>query len=540
MRRVAQTIRKGGAVIESIFLSLLTIVCAATEPATAPASTRPAADTRPRLAIVDFEPAPDSDSRDAWVPVAIEELLCRRLQRVPDLLVVPTVRLYQARNELAEPNTVPPWPDVVRGLGASYLLTGRCRGPDNAVSVELNLQRVDDPTFVEQRVTLPAGRVFAALDDVTRWTLERLKLLPLPDAVAGPVFAPPCESPLPVEYYARAVAAVRADKPREALRYATESQACDWRFRPALLLLAQVEAQFGPSGRDSAARRLRGLSDLARMDADPFDRVRAELGQSLLLQVDGGFEAACTRAETALAMAYELRDVYGQMAAITALCDVYLLQPLPETLPSSAEARLTFARNSTARAAEWQNVLLDMLEGLGDRLAGLPAANKLALIYERLGQSEAAFDVHKRTLAMATALGSRRHEATAWLYLGQWYRGQQRWPEALDAMSRCLTLADESSKPGVRVALGEVYQGMNLPEEALAQYELAYEQVRKTDDLSNQFTCLREIASARMKLGRRDKAIAALQEAIDIAHALELRDEQRLREQLETWKAGGT
>ncbi len=38
----------------------------------------------------------------------------------------------------------------------------------------------------------------------------------------------------------------------------------------------------------------------------------------------------------------------------------------------------------------------------------------------------------------------------------------------------------------------------------------------------------------------RDKAIAALQEAIDLAHVLELRDEQRLREQLEQWKTGGT
>ena len=354
------------------------------------------------------------------------------------------------------------------------------------------------------------------------------------------VFAPPSASPLPLEYYARAVAAMRAEQPREAVRCATEALDCDKRFRPALLLLAQVESQLGPAARESAARRLRALADLARVEADPYDRVRAEIGRSLLLQAEGAYEAACTRAETALSVSYELQDVYGQMAAMTTLCDLYLLWTPAPNVELSAEARQAFARSNMARAAQWQRILLDMLISLDDVLAGLPAANKLALIHERLGQPEAALELHQKTLAMATALHSRRHEATAWMYLGQWYRAQQRWPEALDAITRCLALAEETSQPAVRVALGEVYQAMNLPEEGLAQFELAYDQVRKTDDLANQFTCLREIAEARMKLGRREKAITALQEALDIAHALELREEPRLREQLEAWKAGGT
>jgi tetratricopeptide (TPR) repeat protein len=287
-------------------------------------------------------------------------------------------------------------------------------------------------------------------------------------------------------------------------------------------------------------RRLRALLDLARLEADPSDRIRAEIAQCLLLQADGTFDAAYTRAETALALAYEQRDTYGQMAAITAICDLYLLRPLPDAPQVPPAARSAFLHSNLTRAAEWQTILLDMLDGLGDVLAGLPAANKLALIDEQLGLPDVALEMHQRTLRLATELGSRHHQATAWLYLGQWYSRQTRWPEALDAVTRCLALADEASKPAVRIALGEVYRAMELHAESLAQFELAYEQVRKTDDLLNQFTCLREIATARMKLGRRENAILALQEAIDVAHALELREEPTLRKQLAAWKAGGT
>jgi tetratricopeptide (TPR) repeat protein len=493
------------------------------------------------LAVVDFEAAPGGDPRDAWVPVALEELLARRLRYVPGLLVVPTVRLYQGRNELQEPGAAPPpWVEVLRGLGAGYWLSGRCQGAGDAVSVELVLQPVGESVPTEQRVTIPAARLFETLDQATRWVLERLRITALEEAVTEQVFRLPSRSPSAVEYYARAFSAMRADKPRDALRYASQSLDSDKRFRPALALLAQLELQLGPSGRGSAGRRLRALADLARLENDALDRARAEIGQSLLLQVEGAFEAACTRAETALALAYEQRDVYGQLAAITAISDAYLLRPVPSTPELPPEARETLARQSLRHAADWQSELVEMLDRLGDLLGGLPAASKLALIYEQLEEPEQALKTHQRALAMANRLGSRRHQATAWLYLGQWYHDQQRWSEALDAVSRCLALADEQSKPPVRMALAAVYQAMNLHEEALAQYELAYEQVRKAEDLMSQFTCLREIASARMKLGRRELAIGTLQQAIDLAHVLELREEKRLREELETWKQGGT
>jgi tetratricopeptide (TPR) repeat protein len=523
-------------------VALAALTCSAAQgPASAPTSAPVRADARPRLAVVAFEPEPGGDGRDAWIAVAFQELLARRLQRVPGLVVLPTIRLYQARDELTDPGTpAPEWPDIVRALGATCMLSGRCRGPDNSAALDLTFRQVRDSAAPPLQTNIPAGRLFETLDRATRSTLDMLGLADLPPQVATQVFATPSRTTTAVEYYALAVAATRANNARAALRHASLALDADSRFRPALALLAQLEVQLGPSGRGSAARRLRALGDLARFENDPFDRARAELGQALLAQIDGADEAAYTRAETALTIAFEHDDLYGQLAAITTLCDCFLLRSPPVAPDLSPQAGAAYMRECLKQAAEWQALLVETLDALGDVTGGLPAVNKLALIYERLGDTEQAFRMHERTLALATTLNSHRQQATAWLFLGQWYRNQQHWSEALDAVTRCLALADEASKPTVRLILGGIYRGMALHEEALAQFELAYEQVRKADELADQLSCLREIAATRMQLGRREKAIAALQEAIDIAHVLELREEKDLRAELEIWKANGT
>ncbi len=504
----------------------------------APADAR-VPDTRPRLAVVDFQCEPGGDERDAWIATALEELLARRLQRVPDLAVIPTIRAYQARREILEPNEPPPpWNDVVRGLGGQLMLVGACHGPDHAVELRLALTRATTREHVA-RVSLGPSRIFELLDDATRWVLTQLDVPPLDPTLEAALFEPPSPVTSAVEYYARAVSATRADRQREALRYAALAVDADRQFRPALLVLANLELQLGPGTRSTAERRLRVIGDLARLDNDPFDRVRAEIGQALVLQAEGAFDAAYMRAETALVLAWQHRDIYGEFAALTTLCDSFLLRPppsVPDLPPAAAE---TYARECLRRAAEWQALLVDALEARGDVLAGLPAANKLALIYERVASPEEALAMHRRTLAMADTLGSRRHQATAWLYLGQWHRSRQSWAEAIDAVTRCLALTHAEARPAVRVTLGGVYRDMGLIEQALTQFEQAYEEVRRGDGLLDQYVCLREIARSRMQLGRRAEAIVALQDAIDLAHALELRDEQDLRKDLERWKSGG-
>jgi histidinol-phosphate/aromatic aminotransferase/cobyric acid decarboxylase-like protein len=127
------------------------------------------------------------------------------------------------------------------------------------------------------------------------------------------------------------------------------------------------------------------------------------------------------------------------------------MRRLPE---ADAPRRQLAERQNLRRAAEWQEVGLELLGRLGDSVAEAPAANKLALTYERLGDAQRALALHQRTLAAAQRCGSRRNQATAWLYIGQCQQREQRWQEAEEAVSRCLELSAESMKPLARAALG--------------------------------------------------------------------------------------
>ncbi len=541
LEALSRTSRLGstiGAVLGSVLL-LLAAPSIAQLPTTtsAPATTQPG-EPRPRVAVVGFEPDAAGDQRDAWLATAFEELLTWRLRRVPALIAIPTIRLHQGRLELQEPDAPPPpWPKVAGGLGATHILSGRCIGSATAVGLELTLVRISDPTTTPDRVAIPAGRLFDVVDEATRWVLARFDATELPESVAKRVFAPPSRSLSAVEYFAQATAAAREERLREALRWATRSVESDDRFRPGLGLLAQLELQTGPAGRESAAGRLRVLSDLARREGDAPDRANAELALSLLSQTEGASEAAHTRAQTALTLAVENGDVYSQVAALGWLADLYVTWQPAAGANLTEDTRQRLEHDNLERAVQRQRALLGLLDRLGDSIAALPAASKLALAYERLGDANGALEVHQRTLRTAQALGSRRHEATALIYLGQWYRNHERWQEAIDALNRCLELADAKSKPAVRIALGGVYQAMRSPEQALAQFDQAHQQLRNTDDLPNQVTCLREMARLRMLLGRRQEAITAIQEAIDIAHAMEAPEEESLRAELADWTA---
>jgi len=302
--------------------------------------------------------------------------------------------------------------------------------------------------------------------------------------------------------------------------------------------MAKIELRTSAATRVRADVHLRRVKQLAANRGDALSEAEFELTEGLLLLMTRSFDPARQRFESALAAAFARDDPYGQIAALNSLCDFWLSYELPIRGELSADALGRFSEHKLRRAAEWQVLVLEMLQQLGDVIAEAPAANKLALIYERLNESERALAMHKQAVAAAQKTGSVRNEATSWLFLGQWYQRQKRWHEALGATSRCLALATDEAKPKVRIALAEIYRDMSLPREALGQYEAAYEALAGRDELTeHQFRCLRAIAELRMELGEHGEAIKRLAEALDIAQVLGLADEGTVRRQLEQWKS---
>jgi tetratricopeptide (TPR) repeat protein len=516
----------------ALALALSCPLAAASEPDTP-------APPRTLVAVSGFEMDAGCDSRDAWMAVALEETLTWRLKRVQGIVAIPTVRLHQAARELGDAQEADRSSlNVARLLGAHFLLKGTVRGTPDRVSLRLALRNAREREAPPRETELAADRLFEALDEATRWVLAQLQPGPLDERVQRVIFGPPARSPSALEYHAKALDAVRAERLREAAYFASEAVSYDLRYRPALLLLAQLELRGDWNSRMMAIRRLRALAELARWTGDLLDRAEIELTHGLVLDLSETEDAGLTRFENALALAHEAGDVYGQLGAMNAICDHYLSRRAPASVPLTPQQTGRYVSSNLREAARWQQLVLDELTSLGDVIAQVPTTNKLALIHERLGDLAGAIEMHKQTLAAAQRSAAKRVEATAWMFLGQCYRRQERWLDAIDALDRCLELANERTRPAVHMARGEVRAAMGDDQaaDALLEFENAQRQLRDGSDLMNQLLCLRRIGDLRRQLGRKPEALAALDEAIDLAHALEVAEEQDLRALREQWQ----
>ncbi|MBK8915730.1 MAG: tetratricopeptide repeat protein [Phycisphaerales bacterium] len=490
---------------------------------------------RPRIAIIDFAVAADTDPRDAWMGDAITEQLSYRLRRHPRLLAVSTERLNQARAELAEDANPPAWPAVAKALGVRFLIRGTAAGQPDAMRLSIELHDLADETAAPRTSDLPGGRLFDVLDSATRWSLDAFRVGP-PEG-GPPLFGPPCKTPSALEFYVKALRAFRDEKPRATADLLRDSLDFDPAFRPALLLQAEVDLRVGAAAaRRAAAARLALLAELSRKADDALDRVAVELAHGVLNGMEGAVDAAQTRFANALTIARESRDPYAQLAAMTSLANLYLTQRPPREFDDARRA--TFTRETARRSADWQEAVALSLEQLDDIVSLAPAFNKLALTYERCGDNERSLAMHLRMLETARQLKSRRTEATALLLLAQCHARNERWDDALAAIERCAAITPSEAAAAVSATRAAVLRGLKRPREALSEYQSALKRLRSSDDLGNQLICLREAAGLHWDLGESTEARKLLQEAIDIARALGSPIVTALEDTMAVWNEG--
>ena len=319
-------------------------------------ATPDAAEALRPLAIVGFRADEKLDPRDVWMPLAIEETLAWRLRRVPTLTVIPTTRTHQARQELAENEQDPPvaWPRVVRLLGAKLWLRGVCVGTPHALTLNLKLIRVGHSDAKPATAQLGPGRLFDVIDEATRWTLGRLSVTRIDTATEEIAFAPPATSPSALEYYAKALSAARRKNLRDGAYYVERALSYDPTYRPALMLMAKITLRGSAATRARAGALLARIKQLATQNGDALDKAESQLTQGLLLMSTRSFDVAQQRFESERASAIERNDIYGEIAALSYLCDLWLSYqpPVSAELPDDELRRLR--RQSLRRAAESQ------------------------------------------------------------------------------------------------------------------------------------------------------------------------------------------
>lgn len=512
-------------------------LCVTMMAATGLAQSKPA---EPALVVAGFTLAEGVDERDRWLAAAVEETLAWRLRRVGALVVVPTVRVHQAALELRddESGPAPELTRVIGLLGAKRQLTGVCAGEPGALRLELTLlDESGGGAPKESRSSLPTGRLFDVLDEATRWSLGALGVAHIDAAIEKLIFGPPCATPGALEYYVKAVSAGRAGQMRDALFYVQQATDYDPLFRSAQSMLAQLELRGPPQMRAAAAARIRSLREIARDARDPWLEDEINLTHGTLELFTGAFEAARVHLELALNSASERGDRYGRIAALTLLGDLHVAWSAEARKGLDEAQRAAQEREKLKLAAEWQQKLLELLREIGDEVSLAPTANKLAMLLDKLEEPQKALQLHEFTLASAEKTGSKRGQATAWMFIGQARRRVGQLDGAIDAFQRCLALAEAGSRPAVLTAYAETLQESGRSAEALTQFEGAYEALTSGDDLAAQYRALRRIADVRRQLGQKAAAIEALRLALDIAHVLELPDKSDLQVALERWQS---
>lgn len=495
-----------------------------------------AEDPRPRVAVAGIAMGEGSDARDGWMATAVEEVLSWRLRRSGELIVIPTARIHQTlRDVSAGGGKGMELSELTRLLGATQRVSGTCRPAASSIALELRVTGAGGEEIA--RSSVEGRSIFEVIDAGTKWLVSHYRLESLPDGARKLMEAPPSASPSALEYYAKAVMAARAENLKDVSYYVTEALTYDRHFREAVLMHARLAMHGGPASYLEATAKFRLLNEIARHFNDALDRSNAELGHGTLAMYSKRDETAMSRFESALSIAAEANDPYAQLAAIGHLCDT--LTAIQPPRDASEAARAAAIRSNLSLAAEWQGQVLMMLEELGDVLAEGPAASKLALILERLERWDEALAMHRRSLAASERTGLIAGQASAWMLMAQHYSKRRMWTEALDAATRCMGLTPATGQAPIRVMLAGIYQSMKMPTEALAQYDVVLSEVRKGENLADQLACVREVAALQMELGKRKEAIASMQEAVDLAHALRSPEREALAAKLAEWKKAG-
>lgn len=487
---------------------------------------------RPRIAVAGFECAPDVDERDRWTSVALESLLDRGLRRAGSWVVVPVERLYQAQRDLANSGAAAAsWPRVADLCGARVRVGGTVSVSGGVYAVALRFDRIGDSTGTECEIR---GRAFLeVVEGAYRACTETLREILKTGEEAAPLETI-ARSGGAVEYYARALDAFRTDRIRDAAYYARQAIEYDALFRPAALLLAELELRGAPDARSTGRMRLNRVGELARAAGDVFDQIDVNLRQALICRVTGAFEAAEIRIEHALGAAYDLAEPYRQATAFGHYADLHLAR-ISAGAPDGAENAVV--QRQLRRAIEWQRLALDACRDLRERLGEIPLLHRIAMTHERLGMYAEALEYLESCAALTREIGMPRSQATTLLLMAQVHQRRQEWDKALDAAQQCLPLLNDASASAAHIAMASSLREMDRKDEALRAFERGYESLRQSDNLADQLLCLREIAVLRRELGAHAAALEALRDAIDLAHAMKAPIENTLQTMLGEWTA---
>jgi tetratricopeptide (TPR) repeat protein len=453
----------------------------------------------PRFFVPDFRSS-DGGDETSWVALAVSECLRERLRRSTLTTAVSEMRTAGVLSRWSG-TAGPTVEEAVRTaafLGADFAVTAQVGKAEGGYAGQIQLHPAKAGAQAASK-PLQGRSVRVLLDAATRAVLDMSGVQPT-DAQRQRIAAIPHGSDSAIEYYAKAIRALRAGKPTDSLHYISESIQYDNSFSPSIKLLGQMNFA-ARNDRETLAIYERLLRQ-AKVEENPVDEIFAMTQIGIAHQ---------RRSELDVAEKYY--QVALQKAAQIGLSD-------QETLVLGALASLRVDQKKRDEAMALLRQRLAMLEAQGDRLALGPACMTLALVHSAKNEIPQALDLLKRAAQYADEVGLPSDKATALFQIGEIYKEQGRFDEALQAYDQSLKFSDELEAGSACRQIAEIYEKQGKFDEALAMLRKAEAVLSKRKAYVQQSNCLARIARLLVKQGNSAKGVETMAEAVEILRDL--------------------
>ncbi len=206
------------------------------------------------------------------------------------------------------------------------------------------------------------------------------------------------------------------------------------------------------------------------------------------------------------------------------------VQPTDELNTLLEQGRQQYHQGQLREALQTLQSLLEKLQQHRDRQTPTlrqtqgETLNELGLVYEALGQYDAALQAHQESLAIHRALSDRQGEGVALSNIGIIYSRTSEYAKALEMYQQALKLlravGDREAEAATLSAMGRVYRNLSNYPQALALYQQALKIQQEIPNPRGEATTLNNLGVTYTYLDDYPQALKVYEQALAIHRQL--------------------
>jgi tetratricopeptide (TPR) repeat protein/serine phosphatase RsbU (regulator of sigma subunit) len=253
---------------------------------------------------------------------------------------------------------------------------------------------------------------------------------------------------------------------------------------------------------DTLPTLVQALRSWAQKSQYPLGEGVATLGEAVVWRIQGQYDSALSRAQTALRIFQEKKrsDYEGKTHNLI--------------------GGIHYAQGRYAEALEAYQKALTIRERIGDQQGIATSYNNIGLIHVAQGRYAEALEAIQKALAICERIGDQQGIAYCYNSIGNIHRARGRYAEALEAYQKALTICERTGdQQGIAYcynSIGNIHRAQGRYAEALEAFQKALAIYERIGDQQGIAHCYNNIAIIHADQGRYAEALEAFQKALAI------------------------